>query len=210
MNKQKIIWPIMILMIMIVNISGAFALDVKEDIKKVVIHNAMFDPASITVAKGTTVKWVNNDMFAHTVTSDTGIFNSGIINPGGNFVRTFNNVGTFKYHCNIHLSMHGVVKVVSSISSITVTSPNGGEKWARGTIHVIKWSSMGNPGLFVKIQLYKGGVLKSTISSSTPNDGSYSWKVPTNQMLGTDYKIKITSTSNSIYNDLSNNNFRIN
>ena len=213
MNKRKIIWSIMsimILVIMIANINGAFAQTAKEDTKKVEIDNSMYIPASITVTKGTTVNWVNKDIVAHTVTSDTGIFNSGIINPGNSFGQTFNNVGIFKYHCNIHLFMHGVVKVIpSSSSSITVVSPNGGERWARGTTHAIKWSNMGSPGSNVKIELLKGGILNRLIVANTPNGGSYNWAIPSTQILGTDYKIRITSTSNSAYKDISNSDFTI-
>jgi hypothetical protein len=92
---------------------------------------------------------------------------------------------------------------------ITVISPNGGENWARGTAHTINWKKDGNVGSYVKIQLYKGGILNKVIISSTANDGSYNWIVPTTQTIGTDYKIKIMSTSNSAYYDWSNNNFRI-
>lgn len=98
------------------------------------------------------------------------------------------------------------------VSSITVTSPNGGETWMRGTTKTISWTSSGSPGANVKIELLKGGVLNSTIVSSTPNGGSggsYSWNIPADQTLGDDYKIKVTSTSNSEYNDTSDNNFRI-
>ncbi len=92
---------------------------------------------------------------------------------------------------------------------IIVISPNGGENWQRGTTRTISWKKDGNVGPYIKIQLYKSGILKNTISSSTLNDGSYSWTVPWSLLLGSDYKIKITSTSNSIYYDWSNNYFRI-
>jgi plastocyanin len=168
-----------------------------------------FSPASITVTKGTTVTWTNNDDLSHTVTSDTGIFNSGVLNTGQTFRFTFNNIGTFNYHCSIHPFMVGKVIVVSSSSSITVTSPNGGENWIRGTTRTITWSHTGSPGSNVKIELLKGGILNRVITSGTPNDGSYSWAIPSTQVLGTDYKVKITSTSNSIYTDTSNSNFII-
>lgn len=98
---------------------------------------------------------------------------------------------------------------VSEVPRIIVTSPNGGENWQRGISKTITWSKLGNPGPYVKIDLYKAGVFKQTIVSSTSNDGSHSWYIPITQTLGTDYKIKITSTSNSAYSDLSNNYFRI-
>lgn len=94
------------------------------------------------------------------------------------------------------------------IAGINVNSPNGGNSWARGSIHAITWSSVGSPGANVKIELLKGGSYYRTITSSTGNDGYYSWKIPY-VTTASDYKIKITSTSNSVYMDKSDNNFRI-
>ena len=101
-----------------------------------------------------------------------------------------------------------IFKIVGSISSITVTSPNGGEKWKHGTTHVLHWKSVGNPGANVKIELLKGTVTK-TIISSAKNNGSYSWKIPVSQTPGTNYKIRITSATNKAYTDTSNKNFNI-
>ena len=98
---------------------------------------------------------------------------------------------------------------LSGEQGITVVSPNGGENWAKGSIHTIKWTKTGSTGSYVKIELLKGGVLNKVISSSTLNDGSYPWTISAIQIYGTDYKVRITSTSNSIYKDVSNNNFKI-
>lgn len=92
---------------------------------------------------------------------------------------------------------------------IKVTSPHGGESWAKGTTETITWESYGNPGANVKIELYKYGVLNSVISSKTPNDGVYSWHIPALQPIGTDYKIKITSYENSKYYDWCDHKFKI-
>lgn len=70
-----------------------------------------FKPKSVTIAVGTTVKWTNNTTVAHTVTSDTGVFNSGIINPGSTFKFTFTKKGTFGYHCMIHPFMIATIIV---------------------------------------------------------------------------------------------------
>jgi outer membrane protein assembly factor BamB len=94
-------------------------------------------------------------------------------------------------------------------TAITVTSPNGGESWQPGTSHSITWTSSGNVGSYVKIELYKGGSFNRTITSSTTNDDSYTWTVPSTQTTGTDYKIEITSTTNSSYYDDSDSYFSI-
>jgi plastocyanin len=45
------------------------------------------------------------------VTSDTNLFDSGPISNGATFSYTFNEAGTFNYHCNVHPSMLGKVTV---------------------------------------------------------------------------------------------------
>jgi plastocyanin len=77
----------------------------------VMIHNFSFSPRSITIAKGTTVTWTNMDTAQHTVTSDSKVFDSGFLNPGGTFQFTFDTPGTYTYHCNIHPSMTGTITV---------------------------------------------------------------------------------------------------
>lgn len=78
---------------------------------EVVIKDLAFSPATITVAAGTTVTWTNQDSVSHTVTSSTGIFDSGTLSKGAEFSYTFNNAGDFEYYCSIHTTMVGHVIV---------------------------------------------------------------------------------------------------
>jgi hypothetical protein len=107
----------------------------------------------------------------------------------------------------------GYISVTPS-PSITVTLPNGEEVWNRGTSHTITWDYTGNPGSAVKIELLNGDALYKVLTHSTSigtvNHGSYSWKISTNTPIGTNYKIRVTSKSNSIYSDISNAYFIIN
>jgi len=59
-----------------------------------------FSPASISVAPGTIVTWVNNTQAPHTVTGSS--FGSGTINPGGSYSFKFTSGGSFAYHCSFH------------------------------------------------------------------------------------------------------------
>jgi len=127
---------------------------------------------------------------------DSGGYNFGLLRSDGSRKPSFNAVKTF-------------TGGQSTASSITVTAPNGGQNWVRGTAHTITWTSTGSPGANVKIELLKAGVLNTVISSSTANDGSYSWTISSTQTLGTDYKIRITSTSITSITDSSDNNFAI-
>jgi hypothetical protein len=73
--------------------------------------------------------------------------------------------------------------------TITVTSPNGGESITAGSTFTIKWSSTGSLGN-VKIEYTSNnGSNWVVISSSTANDGAYSWKVP--DIASTKCKVRI-------------------
>jgi plastocyanin len=80
---------------------------------QVSIANMAFSPAGITIKKGTAVTWTNNDSLTHDVQETDGKSgpNSGNLAPGGTYKFTFNESGTFNYHCSIHPSMTGTVTV---------------------------------------------------------------------------------------------------
>jgi len=78
----------------------------------VMIQNFAFSPATLTVKAGTDVTFTNQDSVTHTVTSDTGLFDSGNLTSGKSFSFTFQTPGTYSYHCSIHTSMaHGTIIV---------------------------------------------------------------------------------------------------
>lgn len=94
-------------------------------------------------------------------------------------------------------------------AALVLSSPNGGQSWNRGSVRTITWISFGSPGAYVKIDLYKGGAFNRTIASSVANNGIFYWTISPTQAAGTDYKIKITSTSLTTVTDISDNNFAI-
>lgn len=76
-------------------------------------------PSEITVLQGGQVTWVNEDSAFHSVTSgtygnDTGIFDSGYMDPYESYVITFDDAGTFEYFCTLHPWMAGQV-IVSDV-----------------------------------------------------------------------------------------------
>lgn len=75
----------------------------------IAIQDFSFNPATLTVKKGTTVTWINNDSAMHTVKSDA--FTSGSLAKGDTFQFTFDTAGTFNYSCGIHPSMMGTIIV---------------------------------------------------------------------------------------------------
>jgi plastocyanin len=83
----------------------------KQARKTVLIKDFRFSPAKIAVKKGTKVTWVNKDRAPHTVTANNGAFDSGVLEQGDKFTRTFKKAGKFAYHCEIHPEMKGKVSV---------------------------------------------------------------------------------------------------
>jgi plastocyanin len=82
----------------------AAAADVKID-------NFSFGPATLTVAVGTTVTWINNDDIPHTVVSTDKAFRSKVLDTGEKFSFTFTKAGEYPYFCSIHPKMTGKVVV---------------------------------------------------------------------------------------------------
>ena len=92
--------------------------------------------------------------------------------------------------------------------AINVTSPNGGETWELGSTNEITWTSSYVSGN-VKIELYQNGSAYQIIEGSTDNDGSYSWEISSALEAGTDYRVRISSMSNTSVYDESNAVFTI-
>ena len=95
----------------------------------------------------------------------------------------------------------GILRPGSDTSSITVTTPNGGESWQRGTTHTITWSYTGSPGSSVKLVLVKAGTEVGTIIASTPigsgGSGSYPWEISSGAgfSTGSDFRVSVQSIS---------------
>jgi plastocyanin len=85
---------------------------------EVTIDNETFTPQNITIAVGQTVRWTNQEEDDdHTVTAGPAEaptpdeFDSGIMQSGDTFEFTFDEAGTFDYHCEVHSEMSGTVTV---------------------------------------------------------------------------------------------------
>jgi plastocyanin len=77
----------------------------------ITIDNFTFTPPELTVAVGTTVKWVNHDDIPHTVVNKDKAFRSKALDTDDSFSYTFASAGTFDYFCGLHPHMVGKVIV---------------------------------------------------------------------------------------------------
>jgi plastocyanin len=79
--------------------------------QEVAVQFSAYGPSQLDVLPGQIVSWSNISQRTHTVTSDTGIFDSGHLPPGRRFQVTFNRPGSYLYHCTIHPSITGEIDV---------------------------------------------------------------------------------------------------
>ncbi len=77
----------------------------------IMIDNFTFSPKELTVAVGTTVKWVNHDDIPHTVVEKKTTFRSKVLDTDDSYSFTFTSAGTFDYFCSLHPHMVGQVIV---------------------------------------------------------------------------------------------------
>lgn len=82
--------------------SGLVAVDIK---------GFAFVGETTAISAGTKITWKNYDAAPHTVTSDTGLFDSKTLLKGQSFSYTFTQPGSYKYHCAIHPYIVGEIFV---------------------------------------------------------------------------------------------------
>ena len=101
------------------------------------------------------------------------------------------------------------VTTPAAAATLTVTSPNGGETWPISSAQTITWTSTGLLATsYVKIELSRnGGTTWTTLTASTPNDGTHPWTV--SGTATTQARIRITSTSQPTVTDTSDANFTL-
>lgn len=78
-------------------------------IVEVNIQNSAFNPQSVAISTGDTVRWTNMDSATHTVRGPT--FESKVLEKGDTYEFLFTDAGTYNYDCSIHPSMKGTVVV---------------------------------------------------------------------------------------------------
>lgn len=101
-----------------------------------------FVPRDLTIAVGDTVRWIDNEPGGHTATSPAAGFDHAFSGQRGEaFSFTFDDAGTFAYHCKPHDWMTGTITVATAgddpgtssrtatgtSTTATATTPDGEE-----------------------------------------------------------------------------------
>ena len=73
------------------------------------IRDMKFNPEIVTVKRGDTVEWINNDLTTHCVSEINKAWTSSAIKSGSSWEKVITE--TADYYCAIHLVMKGKVQV---------------------------------------------------------------------------------------------------
>lgn len=141
-KRTNLLSVIILLSVFIFSCSKSSTDDSTPGKNEVFMRNTAFTPSSITVTKGSSVKWTNKDDMTHTVTSDNGLFDSGDKNLNETFTHLFDSLGTFSYHCNTHSGMTGTVIVTRVTVNVSIQSSAfypASQVISKGTI--VKWTN---------------------------------------------------------------------
>ncbi|MGH8713102.1 MAG: cupredoxin domain-containing protein [Casimicrobiaceae bacterium] len=83
----------------------------RADGPSVKIDNFTFGPASLTVAVGTTVTWINEDDIPHAIAASDKSFKSKALDTDDTYAFTFTKPGSYEYFCSLHPQMKATIVV---------------------------------------------------------------------------------------------------
>jgi len=156
---------------------GTFCLATQAANHTVTIVDFSFNPASLQIAAGDTVTWVNDGSFTHTTTSGTtsggpnpdGVWDSGALNSGASYSHTFPSAGTFPYYCAPHYSfMTGSITVSAANvpPTVAITNPPSGTIIPSGTPVTIRATASDSDGRVVSVQFMDSLVSLGVVSNA--------------------------------------------
>jgi hypothetical protein len=95
------------------------------------------------------------------------------------------------------------------MGTLKLKKPNGGETWTIGTKALVSWTSTGDVGTDVSIELWQNGQKARTLKGTTPNDGKQKVALKNTLPTGTGFTIKVISISDPSIEDESDSTFSI-
>jgi hypothetical protein len=134
-----------------------------------------FNPASVTIHVNDSVVWTWIGPTVHTATSDTGLWDSGLLStPGAKFTHTFTSSGSFPYFCVVHPFMTASVSVQSQPPpnvppTVSITSPANGSTFPAPWSGTIQASVGDSDGTVTQVVFLAGSSVLGTIANPPAN-----------------------------------------
>lgn len=88
-----------------------------------------YTPSYIAIEEGDSIRFINTDNAAHTITSGnptsgaSGLFDSGLVMASGDFSFKLSQSGNYDYYCMVHPWMEGLIGVIEAAETPTYTPP---------------------------------------------------------------------------------------
>jgi plastocyanin len=148
---------------------------------QVSIDDVGFHPAAVRIGQGESVIWTNSGNVGHTSTQDGPLvfWDTHRIAPG-DFGEVDQGIlvaaGSYPYHCSIHASMHGVVRVALLVDRTAGTT---------ATTFTFTLASAAQPGFVYDVQKKRGsgrwmtfrsGVTTRTTTFQASTPGTYAFR----------------------------------
>jgi plastocyanin len=160
--------------------------------RQVSITRSGFVPASITITVGDTVTWTNQDSVRRSVVSDTGVFSSGLLDPGKAYSFTFTRNGTFRYRDGTRTNVRGTVTVRAAPATVSIAASKtvlifGGDVTLSGALS----SKQSGQALTLIAQPYSQPVERIQLTTGT--DGA--WSYAAQPRIQTSYTVQYRNTT---------------
>ncbi|MDR3610052.1 MAG: T9SS type A sorting domain-containing protein [Ignavibacteriaceae bacterium] len=104
-------------------------------------------------------------------------------------------------------SINSNVFTIWAGSTISITSPNGGENWKIGQIDTVKWTSVNVSNAKIEYSTDNGTNWATVVESTPAPSGNYAWTVP--NVLSSKCKLRISNVDNASVFTVSANVFTI-
>lgn len=134
-----------------------------------------FNPPSVNIHVNDSVVWTWIGPTVHTATSNTGLWDSGLLNtPNAKFTHTFSSSGSFPYFCEVHPFMTGSVAVqnqppVNVPPTVSITSPANAATFAAPWSGTIQASVGDSDGTVTQVVFLAGSSVLGIIANPSPN-----------------------------------------
>src|SRR6516225_7398244 len=137
----------------------AIAGSARSATQDVSIINFAFQPPSVSINTGDSVRWTEMDGAFHSTTSDTSIWDSGSLPFQGQFTFTFSSAGDYPYHCTPHPFMTASITVQASSNqppTVSITSPTNGASFTAPAVVPVIASAQDPDGSVTNVAFFDG------------------------------------------------------
>jgi len=157
-----------------------------------------FTPAAVTVHVNDSVVWTWIGPTVHTSTSDTGLWDSGLLDTtGAKFTHTFTSSGSFPYFCEVHPFMTASVTVQNQTPpnippSVSITSPGAGAIFPAPWTGTIQAAVSDTDGTVTQVVFRAGSNVLGTVANPSANPS-----INVNSLAAGSYNLTVVATDNA-------------